>query len=175
MKTFSIFIVLSFFIINKNIAQEREYIITNDNDTLYGKVTRGTNFFNPSEVRFDIKDEKGNKSSVKPGEVTLIRSIDGVDGDCYIATIYDMWFLKRIIDGKIKVYQLIDGALFFTSKNNSQIESTEFGGFYSRKKGHAQIRPLIEDNPIILEEFDSMQGSEANILFIIEKYNNFEK
>jgi len=175
MRTLNIFILLFFLITTKNIAQEREYIVTNDNDTIYGKVIRGTNYLNPSIVKFKIKDEEGNKSLINPAEVKIIRSIKGVDGDCLIVTIYDIWYLKEIIDGKIKVYQLIDGILFFTSKNESDIESVDFGGFYSRKKGHSQIRPLIEDNPIILKEFDSLKGSQKNILYIIKKYNESEK
>lgn len=172
MKTFSIFTCFFLLTANVSLAQEREYIVTNNNDTIYGELTRGTNFLNPSEVRFNFRDEQGNKNSISPAGVKAIRSLNGVDGDCFIATVYDRWFIKRIIDGRIKVYRLIDGALFYTSKNDSVIHYTEFGGFSSRKKGHAEIRPLIEDNPLILKEFDSLKGSEANILYIIEKYNS---
>jgi hypothetical protein len=107
LRSLNIFIALFFLIITKNIAQEKEYIVTNSYDTIYGKITRGINYLNTSEVRFKIRDEDGNNSLINPGEVKMIRSIDGVDGDCFIATIYEMWFLKRIIYGKIKVYQLV--------------------------------------------------------------------
>ena len=82
--------------------------------------------------------------------------------------------MKRIINDKIKVYQLVDGVLFFTSKDNSEIESTDFGGLDTCENGLNRIRPLIEDNPIIIEEFNSMKESQKNILYIIEKYNDME-
>ncbi len=46
--------------------------------------------------------------------------------------------------------------------------------FLSGKKAHAQVRLLIEDNSKILKEFDSLKGSERNIMYIIKKYNNAE-
>lgn len=174
LRTFSIFIAAIFLIIHDNSAQEREYIVTNNNDTIYGKVSRRIQIWTTSETKFILKDENGNKSSVNPAEVKIIRSFNGVDGDSFIATAYDQWFAKRIIDGRIKVYLSLDTALFYTSKDNSGLRYTEFGGFTSKKKAHALIRPLIEDNPVILKEFDSLKGSEANILYIIKKYNALE-
>jgi len=159
----------------KSISQEKEYIIKNNNDTIYGEITRSINILNTAEVRFKIKDENGNKSLINPSEIKFIKSIDGVDGECIIATIYDEWFLKRIINGKIKVYELVDGILLFTSKDDSQITSTDFGGLNTRENSLNRIRPLIEDNPIILEEFNSMKGSQKKILDIIQKYNNLNK
>ncbi len=157
------------------VSQEKEYIVTNKNDTIYGKVIRGTNYLNPSKVVFKIKNKGGKKTLIKPSEVKTIRSIEGVDGDCYITTIYDKWFIKEIINARINVYQLIDGAIFFVSKDNSEIVSTYIGSFFSSEKAHSQIRPLIEDNPLILKEFDALKGTEQNIMEIIRTYNNSEK
>jgi len=172
MRNLNIIILLIFlFISSKNIAQEIEYVVTIDNDTIYGKVTRRINILDPSKIKFKVKDDNGKRTVFKPSEVKAIRSIKGVDGNCFIVTIYDHWFLKRIINGRIKVYQLIDGAILFVSKNNSDIKSTDIGDFFSRKKSHSQIRSLIEDNSQILKEFDSLEGSQKNILYIIEKYN----
>jgi len=168
-------IILSLFFPFISISQEKEYIVKNNNDTVYGKVIRGTNFFNSSKVVFKIKNEEGKKTLIKPSEVKTIRSFKGVDGDCYITTIYDKWFIKRIIKGRINVYKLIDGVIYFVSKDNSEIVSTDIGWFFSGKKAHSQIRPLIEDNLVILKEFDSLKGTEKNIAYIIEKYNNAEK
>lgn len=172
MRTSNIIILIFLFIVSKNIAQEREYIVTIDNDTIYGKVTRRTNLLDPSKIKFKVKDEKGNKSVFKPSDAKSIRSIKGIDGNCFIVTIYDHWFLKRIINGRIKVYNLIDGTLFFVSKNDSEIKSTDIGGIFTRKKAHSQISPLIKDNPKILKEFETLEGSMKNIFYIIEKYND---
>lgn len=157
------------------IAQDQEYIITKANDTIYGKVIRGTKMFNPSKVFFKIKDENGKKSVIEPSEVKLIRSLNGVDGDCIIKPIYDEWFIKEIISGRITVYQRVDGTSFFVSKDNSRIMATDIGWFFAGGKAHAQIRPLLIDNPVILREFDTLKGTEYNIKYIIEKYNKAEK
>lgn len=168
-------IILTFFVPFISVSQEKEYMVTNNNDTIYGKVIRGTNYLNTSKVIFKIKDDNGKKTIIKPSEVKTIRSIKGVDDNCYITTIYDEWFIKRVINGRIKVYQLIDGVIFFVSKDDSEIVSTDIGWFFSGKKAHSQVRSLIEDNPEILKEFDSLKGTEKNIMYIIEKYNNAEK
>ncbi|WP_411768561.1 hypothetical protein [Winogradskyella sp. A3E31] len=156
-------------------SQEKEYIVTNSNDTIYGEVIRGTNWLNTSKVIFKIKGEEGKKSKVNPSEVKTIRSIKGLDGDCYITTIYGERFIKRIIEGRIKVYQLVDGTIFYVSKDDSDIVSTDIGWFFAGNKAHSQIRPLLEDNAEILKEFDTLRGNQKNIMHIIEKYNKAEK
>lgn len=169
MKTIILLFNLFFFTVC--IAQEKEYAVTKEGDTLYGKITRANSFFNPSKVRFKIKDENGNKRLLYPNEVETIKSLKGVDGQCIIKTVYNKWFVKMIIDGKIKVYQLIDGVIFYTSKYNSEIKLNDFGGFNIKKESHSKIRLLLNDNADILKEFDSLDGTQKNILYIIKKYN----
>ncbi|RZN82893.1 MAG: hypothetical protein EVB11_06890 [Winogradskyella sp.] len=153
-------------------AQEKEYVVTKKGDTIYGKVTRATGFLNPSKVKFKIKDINGDKKVLNPKNVETIKSLKGIDGKSIIKTVYDDWYVKLIIDGKIKVYQLVDGIIFFISKDNSKIKSNDFGGFNNRKESHSRIRPLFSDNPTILKEFDSLVGTEKNIKYMIEKYNS---
>ncbi|WP_299765654.1 hypothetical protein [uncultured Dokdonia sp.] len=154
-------------------SQEKEYLVTNDNDTIYGKIIRGTNYLNPSKTIFKIKDKEGKKHLINPAEVKVLRSLKGVDGDCIIRTVYGTFFIKKIIHGRINVFQMIDNVFYYTSKDNEKIKAADFGGFGSRKKAHAEIRTLIKDNPKILKEFDSLKGSAKNILYIIKKYNQF--
>jgi len=174
MTPLKILIIFTLLISFKSISQDKEYIVTNNNDTIYGKVIRGNNVLNPSKVIFNIKDDKGKKTIIDPSETKAIRSLKGVDGDCFIVTIYDDWFLKKIIDGRIKIYQLIDGVQMYVSKDDSEIMSTDIGLFFTRKKSHAQIRPLLEDNKEILKEYDALEGSIKNIFEMIEKYNKHE-
>ncbi len=174
MRNLIIFVITFLLIAHTHSAQEREYFVTKNNDTVYGEISRGFNLIKPNPVQYFLKDEQGNKIAINPATVKLIRSLDGVDGDSFIAPVYDRAFAKRIIDGRIQLYLSVDAAVFYTSKNGSTIQYAEMGGF-SRKKAHAEIRPLLEDNPEISKEFDTLQGSERNIRYIIEKYNSFEK
>ena len=176
MKIHSIF-VLSVFLLSFHygVAQEKEYIVTNSNDTIYGTVKRKFDLLDRPGVDYIFRDEQGKKTQVDPAEIRLIRSLDGVDGNSYIATAYGRWFAKRIIEGRIEVYQTVDSTVFYLSKDGSDLEFKDFGGFGSRKKAHAEVRPLFVDNPVILEEFDTLKGSHANILYIIQKYNDFGK
>ena len=153
------------------IAQKNEYVVTKKGDTIYGKITRVTGLLNPSKIGFKIKDLNGNKRVLNPKDVETIQSFRGVDGESTIKTIYNKWYVKLIIDGKIKVYQSVDGIIFYTSKNNSDIRLNDFGGFNNREKAHKRIRPLFMDNPSILKEFDSLVGTRKNIIYMIEKYN----
>lgn len=112
---------------------------------------------------------------INPKEVKTIRSLKGIDGDCYIRTIYDDRYIKRIIEGRINVYQLVDGSIIYISKDDSIIRSTDIGDFFSKKKAHAQVRPYMKDNPEVLKEFDTLKGTYDNMMNIIEKYNKLEK
>ena len=129
-----ILLVLILFAPFISISQEKEYIVTNNNDTIFGKVIRGTNYLNPTKVTFKIKNKKGKKTLINPSEVKTIRSMRGIDGDCYISTIYDKWFIKKIINGRITVYQLIGGVVFYVSKDDSKIVSTDIGWFFFWQK-----------------------------------------
>lgn len=175
MRTQFAFLTLLFLAFSYATAQEREYIVTNYGDTIYGKVTRGTNLLKPAEVILKLEDEDGNKQVINPAKVKTVRSFNGVDGDSFIATIHDQWFVKTIVNGRIKIYKFMDAAVLFVSKDDSEITSAEFGGFFNKKKAHDQVRALIQDYPAILAEFDTMKGSERNIFYIIQKYNDLGK
>lgn len=176
MKIRNIF-ALTFFLVSFSFgfAQEKEYIVTNSNDTIYGTLKRKFDLLDRPGVNYIFRDEQEKKRQLDPAEIKLIRSLDGVDGNSYIATAYGRWYAKRIIEGRIEVYQTVDSTIFYVSKDGSDLEFKNFGGFGSRKTAHAEIRPLFVDNPEILEEFDTLKGSHANILYIIQKYNDFHK
>ena len=169
--------VLTFFLLSFSFgfAQEKEYIVTNSNDTIYGTLKRKFDLLDRPGVKYILRDEQGKKRQLDPAEVRILRSLDGADGNSYIATAYGRWYAKRIIEGRIDLYQTVDGNIFYVSKDGSDLEFKNFGGFGSRKNAHAEIRPLFLDNPEILEEFDTLKGSHANILYIIQKYNDFYK
>ncbi|ARV08790.1 hypothetical protein BTO05_03730 [Winogradskyella sp. PC-19] len=122
MKT--ILLCFNLFIFAVCTAQEHEYLVTKKGDTIYGKVTRATSFLNPSKIKF--KAINGDKKTLLPEDVETIKSLKCVDGQSIIKTIYDEWYIRLVIDGRIKVYQLLDGVIFYTSKDGSKIRLNDF-------------------------------------------------
>ena len=176
-KKYFAFVILAMICVNC-IAQNKEYIVTFDNDTIYGKVKRkvdyGTTY---AEYNFKFKDSNKKNSVIKPNEVRLFHTIDGQDGDAYFVSRDKHFFLERVFDGKIKFYKSVgeamgDSPTYYYIKDNSILRSTKVGTTFARKTAHTQIRKLLEDKPELLVEFDSLKGSLENIKYIIEKYNN---
>ncbi len=128
---------------NVFLKKENIYIVTKNDDTIYGKLIRVKDFVDPRKIIYKIRDSNGEKTIVNPAEIKLMRSLKGVDGDCTITTIYDEFFIKKIVDGRINVFQLIDSAIFFKSKDSREIKEASFGGFESRKKSHFEIRVVV--------------------------------
>lgn len=162
------------FLINAFAQQNNEYYITKSNDTIFGKIIRTNKFLNPDKLIFKIKDSLGKKKEIEHDNLKLIRSLKGIDGDSYIYPVYEDWYVKKIIDGKICLYILVDGSIYFISKDASKLKSTSIGGFFSRKKAHAEIEPYISDNSKILEKFKLIKATENNIISIIKEYNTLE-
>ncbi|WP_418509350.1 hypothetical protein [Corallibacter sp.] len=163
--------LLMFFCGYYAVSQNREYVVTKNNDTIYGKLMRTSSIINPSKIGYVIKDMNGEKHDLHPKDVKLLRSLKGVDGDCVILPYNDDFFIKEIISGRICVYQHIDNVIYLVSKDGGKITYIDSGLFWSPKKAHAQIRALIMHNSEILKIFDSMKGSEKNVFYIINKYN----
>ncbi|MFV0573549.1 MAG: hypothetical protein ACK5M1_14165 [Xanthomarina gelatinilytica] len=172
MRSFTLSLCL--FITHIHLAQEREYMVTKNKDTIYGSIKRSFNLFD-KDIVFKLEDATGKKTRIDVNEIKCLRLFDGVDGNSYIVTIYDTWFLKRIVEGEIEVFEMLSTPLFYVSKNGSELEFIDMGMPFARKKAHAQLRPYFIDNPELLEEFDSMQGTEKNILYIIKKYNSLKE
>ncbi|GAA4311910.1 hypothetical protein GCM10023115_32230 [Pontixanthobacter gangjinensis] len=127
MKTFTTFFLFSILIFSGANAQEKEYLITKNNDTVYGKIIRSPKLLDPTKIRLKIEDENGDKEIIDPASVKQVRSFRGVYGDCIIKPVYGQWFAKRIIKGKIEVYEMLDEVIFYTSKNGSELEFKDFG------------------------------------------------
>ena len=158
-------------------AQDQEYIITFDNDTIYGKVGRKIDY-GYARYNFKFKDKKRNRRVIKPDEVSEFHTVDGFEGNAYFESIEQKYFLKRIINGRIKLYLSVgdlnhETVTYYLSKNDSRVTIIDIGKMFSRKKSHEQVRKFIADNDKILKEFDAMKGSEKNIRYIIEKYNKY--
>ena len=173
MKFFTLSLCL--FITHIHLAQEREYMVTKNKDTIYGSIKRSFNLFDKENIGFKIEDATGKKTKIEISEVKSLKLFNGADGDSYIVTIYDTWYLKRIVEGEIEVFEMLSTPLFYVSKNGSELEFIDMGMPFARKKAHAQLRAYIKDDPELLEEFDSMQGTEKNILYIIKKYKSLKE
>ncbi|WP_027137983.1 hypothetical protein [Gaetbulibacter saemankumensis] len=156
-------------------AQEKEYIVTFENDTIYGNVKRKMDY-GYARYNFKFKEKKQKKRIIKPSEVKFFQTIDGFDGKGFFESINKTYFLQRIITGKINLYISVgnlqgQAPSYYFSKDGSEINSSSIGYTFSRGKSHTQIRKLIEDKPEILKEFDSLKGNKKNIEYIIKKYN----
>ncbi|MBU2945782.1 hypothetical protein [Zobellia uliginosa] len=170
-------LIIMILIYNNCMSQNKEYIVTFDNDTIYGKVKRRTDLGGPKLTQFHYKFKEDNKKyrPIKPSEVKFFHTIDGVDGDAFFVSRDKHFFLERIVDGEIRLFKSVvslanEKPSYYYIKNNSILRSTSIGT--SRKKSHGQIRTLLEDKPKILQEFETLKGSLDNIKYIIEKYNN---
>tara|TARA_R110000868_G_scaffold27279_2_gene103869 strand:- start:9 stop:551 length:543 start_codon:yes stop_codon:yes gene_type:complete len=169
-------IFTSFYTVSK--AQEKEYIVTFENDTIYGNVKRKMDY-GYARNNFKFKEKKQKKRVIKPDEIKFFQTIDGFDGNGFFESINKTYFLQRIINGRIKLYISVgnlqgEAPSYYFSKDNSIINSSSIGDTFSREKSHNQIRKLIEDKPEILKEFDLLKGSKKNIKYIINKYNESE-
>lgn len=165
------FVIALFMFFSAAMSQNIEYYITKSDDTIYGKITRRANWLQPNQMGFNIKPEHSKKIDIAIEDVKIIRSFKGVDGNCIIITIYDKWYLKQTISGKINVFVLLDGSLVFVSKMDSEPMVTDIGVPFLGEKAKAQIRPLLVDNLGILRDFDEQNASAKNLLTAIKKYN----
>ena len=171
-----ILLLLSIFLSGNLQAQiQQEYVVTNESDTIFGKVIRGTRYDSPSVVIFKIIDNEGKKHDVNPDEVQLIRSFQGSDGDSEIITIEKKYFAKKVLSGRITMYRTVETEHYYVSKNNKDLELIFFGGATSPKIAHSEIRALIKDNRAVAKEFDKLSGTEKNIFYILKKYNSLYK
>lgn len=171
---------ISFYAVSQN-EQGKEYILTFERDTIYGKTSLRA-FYG-----FKFIDENGVESEIKPDEIYEFYLADGIWPNTYFESVIlpgsmeNRVFLKRLIDGKIKMFvesiELEEQmyVTYYLSKNNSKLIRTNIGQPFMKKKSHQQVRKLISDNEEIINEFDYLKGKISVIKTIIEKYNDYSK
>jgi len=165
--------------LNSN-AQKTVYIVTNNNDTIYGK-----------KILYK-KDMKG----IKKGKEKIFHNIDSILG--YYASSYSIYsyfekvpsphswdkpgaeaFVRRVINGKIKMYTepTQNGYYVYISKNNSKLVLIPTGQLKFRKKTtYEKLKKYIEDDPQILNELNTIGAKRIDFENLINKYNsNFKK
>lgn len=152
-------------------AQSQEYIVSYNNDTIYGDVKRKTNLLGNPIVEYKIKLSNGERVDISPKEIKHIHTVDGLDGDSHFEAYLDWCFVKLVLDGRIKLYNIPDSAFYCVSKDNSPMQSTSINELFSNDKAHEEIANLLRDKPRIFEEFKDLKGNFKNIFYIINKYN----
>ena len=157
-------------------AQKEEYIVTFKNDTIYGDIKEVVNINSiySYNAKFKIKNAKGAKKIIKPDEVQFVSLVDKSGQESFYVSISNSVFLKRVLDGRIKLYLLTDKTRYYIAKDQSGLEATCYGAPFSRKKSHLHLQEFLKDKPEILKEFHSLKGSIKNIKYIIKKYNDTE-
>lgn len=153
---------------------QQEYVITKDDDTIYGKVSRRDDFFNPRAVRFKIKTEAGEKIKLEAKDLKAVKTADGLDGEAYFIPLNDKEYVKQVLEGRINLYLYSEVYVYMVSKAGQPMQSAAFGLIGKRKKAKAQVIDLIRDNKEVLKEFETMKPNINQIIAILKKYNETE-
>ncbi len=166
-------IIILFFIPLISISQNNDYFITKGNDTIYGRIKWGSHTLVPNS----------GKEKIKADSNKIIGYYTESNNEFYESVISPFYggnkepvFLLRLISGKINLYSRLTNkeygiTTYYTSKNNTNPIALFDNDVFSNKKRHRKVRKLIEDNPSLTKEFDSMKGKLKNIISIIKKYN----
>ena len=175
MKKLRLLFIISFLIFNKILAQNGDYIITKDFDTLYGQI----NGVRAVHLKLKTGKEKKKYSSneifgyYSKSKNKFYQSIKSP----LFSQKGESIFILRIVSGKINLYsRLINTQYgiteFYIIKNNSAVFRVFTNHAFSNKKRHRKTRKLIEDNPELTKEFDLLKGTMKNIKYILNKYND---
>jgi hypothetical protein len=160
-------------------AQNKDYIITNELDTIYGKVKRA-NFgilkFKKGETiikYITIEDkitEYYSSGKAQLFEVVKTPKEMGVNSEKI--------FMLKIVNGKIKLFANYtqSGNSYFISKDNSNLEYL-YGGWHLKLKTNSSkiLRKYISDNEKVLKKFNEFVLSKPKhdeILEFINEYND---
>src|SRR5690606_35264769 len=132
MKFFTLSLCL--FITHIHLAQEREYMVTKNKDTIYGSIKRSFNLFDKENIGFKIEDATEKKTNMESSVEKTSKLYNGAAGVRYIVTMYGTWYLKRIVEGDIEVLDMLRPPRYYVCKNGSELEFIDMGVPFARKK-----------------------------------------
>ncbi|WBX78169.1 hypothetical protein PG911_07925 [Tenacibaculum ovolyticum] len=148
-------------------AQDSDYVITKNKDTIYGKINWNFHYIITSKEKKKLKLTSNTINECYIHKKNIFFESNGFN------EYGKSNFRKRIVSGKINIYASILGETttqYFVKKNDSSfVLFTNF--LFHNKKRHKLTRKLIKDRLSIVREFDKMKGNIKNIKYIIEKYN----
>lgn len=155
------------------------YVITLDNDTLYGKIDYRTDYTLGSVCRFE--DEQGMKSEFSPYDIAgyrftndryfVVKEIDG-----------KKHFLEYLIQGRLDIYYLRDntGNHYFMDKSDARLTKIPYtegirykedtGNFYYQSTLHNGIlNYYMQDVPQMKKKIDKVKKPDHQSLIKIAK------
>ncbi|MDR0546710.1 MAG: hypothetical protein LBG77_03880 [Dysgonamonadaceae bacterium] len=122
------------------------YIITLENDTLFGQIDYRDDYTLGSICRFE--DQQGVKTEFSPNEIVAYRFIDS---RYFVSKAIDRqkYFLEFLISGRMNVYYLRDskGDHYFMDKGNDQLTKIPYTDEirYSQKHGEYHYRSTLHN------------------------------
>lgn len=149
-------------------AQNLDYMITKQHDTIYGKIN-----WNFHYILTDHKKRKLELSSNTIKECYIYKKNVFYESNGFNDYNGKSNFRKRIVSGNVKMYEapvLDNSTIYYIEKNDSILTKFMWNPF-TNKKRHKLVQKIIRDKPLILQEFDKMSGNIKNIMSILEKYN----
>ena len=165
-------------------AQKTEYLVLENNDTIYGRKL----IFKGKSTGLKIEKNKiiYNDSLIKGYYESRYKSyyekvLSPFSWDYRKPN--KMVFIKRLTnEGKIKLYYEASGSgttyfvNLFISKDGSKLKELPTGGGFGRmkfakKSTYEELKPFIKDNKEILVELDTIKPTKDAFIKLINKYN----
>lgn len=174
-----IILIVFFLVYLKGNAQKKEFIVTNNNDTIYAeKIYARIDYIKikneGKKIKYDIKNIKSYYKSKYNSHFIKISS--PVSWWLYEEDI----FIKRLTNGRIKLLHFFEGRgtnftqAFFLQKegvNLTELSTSQFK--FGTKSVYQEIRKFVNDDSDILSELNSSKKiKKESLIELINKYNS---
>ncbi len=158
------------------------YIVTNEKDTVYGKIDYRKDLLMSTNCRFRVGE--GDVRDYSPNDISAFRF---VSGKFYVAKEVDgrKRFLEYLIEGKISIYYLrgSTGDHYFIEKDGEDLQEISYEEgirdidgrtvFYQSKRHVGILNYYILDVPNLKPKVNGMRRPERkNLIKLAESYHN---
>jgi hypothetical protein len=172
-------LLIILFISFKTYSQNINYLVTKNNDTLFGEKVI---------IRKNKIGILKSGNTIFYNDTLLIgyfKTSFNLDGESYYERVQSpsgqpgaKMFMKRKINGRIKMYSTPtqNGSYYYISKNNSELVLIPSGQLKFRKEStYIVLKKYIEDAPIILDKIKTIGNKQSDFENLINEYNLYFK
>ena len=178
-------IILFLFSIPIQLIAQKDYAITIENDTIYGKIISsfGEKKIKTKNGKILISVENYKAYYKKKGKKhfeAIVYPLQYNTGE--------LFFEQRLVSGEISLYESVHSESVTFDPNNTQFAHSKTStylyvlkgylpsilstnGMFQSNKRHKKVLSLISDNSKLAEKFKTMSGSIKNIKYILTEYN----